>query len=66
MDFHHFGLSITQFITLVVIIWALWYARRKAIHEDEFKPPFSTHMFIHRFLSDVNEATTVGLCKGQG
>jgi hypothetical protein len=36
-----------------VTMWALWHARRKAIHEGIFQSPLSTHLFTERFLSDL-------------
>jgi ribonuclease HI len=38
---------------VVVTMWALWHARRKIIHEGLFQPPLSTHMFVERFLADL-------------
>jgi hypothetical protein len=39
------SISHAQFVTLSVTLWAIWYARRKAIHEHEFQSPLSTHLF---------------------
>jgi ribonuclease HI len=36
-----------------VTLWAIWYARRKAIHDEEFQSPLSTKLFIDRFVSDL-------------
>ena len=36
---------------LVVTLWAIWYARRKVIHEELFQSPLSTHSFVEKFLS---------------
>jgi hypothetical protein len=33
-------------IRVTVILWAIWYARRKAIHEDIYQSPLSTHNFV--------------------
>jgi len=44
-------------VRLTVTMWAIWYARRKAIHEEMFQSPLSTHNFIDRFLSDLKTAT---------
>ena len=35
-------------------MWAIWYARRKAIHEGIFQSPLSTHNFVERFIRDLN------------
>jgi hypothetical protein len=37
---------------VIVTLWALWYARRKIIHEGEYQSPLSTHIFVGRFLND--------------
>ena len=34
------------FVRLVITLWAIWSARRKAVYEDIFQSPMSTHMFI--------------------
>ena len=34
-------------------MWAIWCARRRAIHEEEFQAPLSTHAFVTRFMADV-------------
>ena len=39
---------------LVVTLWAIWYARRKVIHEELFQSPLSTHSFVEKFLSELN------------
>jgi hypothetical protein len=44
-----------QFIQLTITLWAIWSARRKAIHEDIFQSPLSTHEFIGRFISELKE-----------
>lgn len=47
------SLSHADFTNMVVTLWAIYTAWRKAIHEDEFQSPLSTHLFIQRFLSDL-------------
>jgi hypothetical protein len=47
-------LSKEEATRVVVHLWALWYARRKIIHEGEYQSPLSTHYFVERFLSDLN------------
>jgi hypothetical protein len=37
-----------------VVLWAIWYSRRKAIYEQTFQSPLSTHSFIEIFLSDLD------------
>lgn len=57
-----FGLSNSLgselFVQVLVTLWAIWWARRKAIHEQEFQIPLSTHMFIQRYIEDLNMLAT--------
>jgi hypothetical protein len=39
-------------IRVVVTMWAIWYARRKAIHDNVFQSPLSTHSFVNNYVSD--------------
>jgi ribonuclease HI len=39
---------------VLVVMWSIWWARRKAIHEDEFQSPLSTHVFIKKYLSELD------------
>jgi hypothetical protein len=45
-----------DFITMLVTLWSIWTARRKAVHEGEFQSPMSTFEFVKRFLADLGEA----------
>ncbi|KAE8770061.1 hypothetical protein D1007_58250 [Hordeum vulgare] len=47
------ALSGDRFVTVLTTLWAIWWARRRAIHEKEFQSPLSTHLFIQRYLSEV-------------
>ena len=38
----------------MVTLWALWHARRKAVYEDTFQSPLSTHNFVERFIADLD------------
>uniref|UniRef100_A0A0A9AJ35 Uncharacterized protein n=1 Tax=Arundo donax TaxID=35708 RepID=A0A0A9AJ35_ARUDO len=40
------NLEHSHFIKLLVGCWAIWHARRKAINEQVFQIPLSTHGFI--------------------
>jgi hypothetical protein len=42
-----------EFIQVVVTLWALWYARRRLIHEGEQQSPLSTFLFARRFIEDL-------------
>ena len=73
------SLSHAAFLKLAVTLWAIWTARRKAIHEGEFQSPAATHAFINRYLMDLEiiksqqparpyregetQGTTDGLCE---
>jgi hypothetical protein len=46
-------------VRVVVTIWAIWHARRKALHENLFQGPLSMHAFIDKFVSELGETTTV-------
>ena len=41
-------------IRVAVTLWAIWFVRRKAIHEHSFQSPLSTHYFIDRYIADLN------------
>ena len=49
------SLSHDQLIRMCVTLWALWHARRKAIHEGVFQSPLSTHCFTDNFLAELNQ-----------
>lgn len=38
-----------QFVTF----WAIWWVRRKAIHEQEYQSPHSKLCFIKKYLADL-------------
>jgi hypothetical protein len=42
-----------QFTRLTVTLWAIWSARRKAIHEEILQNPISTHGFINSYLREL-------------
>jgi hypothetical protein len=48
------SLSRDDFARVAVTLWAIWYAQRKIIHEEEFQSPLSTHLFIERYLQDLS------------
>jgi hypothetical protein len=44
-------------LTMVLVtFWAIWHARRKEIHEQIFQSPLSVHLFVERFVTDLNSA----------
>jgi hypothetical protein len=40
-----------------VTLWAIWHARRKAIHENIFQSPLSVHYFVENFITDLKVVT---------
>ena len=49
-------LSKKDFQKLLIICWAIWGARRKALHEDLFQSPLSTFTFVSKFMDDMELA----------
>lgn len=52
------SVSHASFIRLVVTLWVIWWARRKAIHDEIFQSPSATHQFITRFISELEMLPT--------
>lgn len=48
------SLSHALFVKLSVTLWAIWVARRKAIHEGIFQSPQTIHSFINRFIDKLD------------
>lgn len=48
-------LSHADFTTMSVALWAIWYSRRKLIHEGEDQSPYDTHRFVLRFISELEQ-----------
>ena len=42
-----------EFVNVAVTLWAIWTARRKAIHESIFQSPHATHSFVARFIAEL-------------
>ena len=42
---------------VLITMWAIWWARRRAIHDDEYQSPLSTMCFISRYFEDLDIAT---------
>uniref|UniRef100_A0A453SLV5 RNase H type-1 domain-containing protein n=1 Tax=Aegilops tauschii subsp. strangulata TaxID=200361 RepID=A0A453SLV5_AEGTS len=51
------SLAHDQFVLLAVTLWAIWTARRKAIHEGIFQSPQATNSFVRRFIDELNMIT---------
>nr|XP_020198524.1 uncharacterized protein LOC109784346 [Aegilops tauschii subsp. strangulata] len=45
-------------VKLVVTLWAIWSARRKAIHEGVLQSPHATHAFVTSFISELESLKT--------
>jgi hypothetical protein len=43
-------------IRVLVTLWEIWYAPRKAIHDNIFQSPLSTFLFVNSFISDLTMA----------
>jgi hypothetical protein len=43
-----------DFARVAVTLWAIWFARRKIIHEEVYQSPLSTHLFIQSYLQDLS------------
>ena len=53
------SLSHGVLVKMVVTMWAIWYAKWKIIHENNYQSPLSTHCFVERFLADLTESKPV-------
>jgi hypothetical protein len=40
-------------VVVSLILWALWHAPRKAIHENIFQSSLSTHCFVDRYVVEL-------------
>jgi hypothetical protein len=45
-------------IRVFVTLWAIWHARRKAIHEQIYQSPLTVHHFVARFVEELSESET--------
>jgi hypothetical protein len=52
-----------DFARVIVTLWAILYAKRKIIYDDEYQIPLSTHLFIESYLRDMS---IVSSSKGGG
>ena len=56
----HEVLDHAAFVKLIISLWAVWRARRKAVYDDIFTSPMSTHQFIVSYLNDLKSVETSG------
>jgi hypothetical protein len=47
------SLSREDLARAAITLWAIWYAKRKIIYDDEYQSPLSTHLFIESYLRDL-------------
>ena len=38
-----------DFIKILLTLWAIWHARRKAIHEHVYQGPYATNQFVKNY-----------------
>lgn len=48
------SLSHADFTKVIVTLWAIWHAHRKAMYEQIFQSPLSTHLFVKHFISELD------------
>jgi hypothetical protein len=41
---------------VLVVMWAIWWARRRAIHDNEYQSPLSTISFVNKYLEELEVA----------
>ena len=46
-----------KFTKMAVTLWAIWFARRKAIHENIFQSPQQTSSFVITYLQELQTIT---------
>ncbi|KAK1607774.1 hypothetical protein QYE76_031447 [Lolium multiflorum] len=50
----------TGLIWMLVTMWAIWHAKRKAGHEEVYQSPIATVTFVSRFFEDIGEVKNTG------
>lgn len=55
----HDTLHKEDLLHILVTLWAIWHARRKAMHEDIYQNPLSTSGFVKSFLSELKTVERV-------
>jgi hypothetical protein len=58
-------LSHEKMTMVIVTLWAIWSARRKAIHEDIFQSLLSIYSFIIRYLAELELAQSTKVLRMQ-
>ncbi|KAI5020283.1 hypothetical protein ZWY2020_045171 [Hordeum vulgare] len=47
------SVSEKELLRMTVTLWAIWAARRRLIHEGEHQSPLSTHLFVNRYIDEI-------------
>ncbi|KAE8786178.1 hypothetical protein D1007_39962 [Hordeum vulgare] len=47
------SVSATEMTKITVTLWAIWFGRRKLIHEGEHQSPGSTLAFVNRYIAEL-------------
>jgi hypothetical protein len=45
--------KLSDLVEMIVTMWAIWYARRRLLHEGEHESPLSTFLFARNFLHEL-------------
>jgi hypothetical protein len=46
-------------VRVAITLWAIWYAWWKAIHENVYQSPLSTHNLVDKLVSKLGEQAHV-------
>lgn len=51
---------------MIISLWAIWHAKRKALHENIFQSPSATHHFIENYMTELQalEKSSVPIQRG--
>lgn len=47
------SVSAEELVKITVTLWAIWFARRRLIHEGEHQSPLATHSFVNKFIAEL-------------
>lgn len=50
--FMHDAVSHAEFTKMIITLWVIWAARRKAIHESIFQSPEQIHRFVESYIAE--------------
>jgi hypothetical protein len=46
---------------MVVTLWSVWYARRKAIYESIFQSPHQTISFVNNYIGELDQLASLAV-----